>query len=140
MGIHKPGVAMKHCRLLLLSLYLSLPSVFSLSCPRKCRPGFLKRNIVCEVCKTVVSADCSTKEVVYGICGCPVCARAEGEKCNGLWSSDESCASFLTCKLEKPKRPKPKLHWSGVCVKKEVKKSFWQKMMDYFLRLFKLSG
>merc|ERR1712098_412198 len=148
MGIHESGVTMKYCRLLLLSLYLSLPSVFSLKCPRLCPAGVvLKPKRMCTVCKTVVTTDCSTKEIVRHTCGCPVCAKAEGEDCNGLWGIKGKCASFLTCKLQKPKgRPWfPKRLWDGVCVKNEVKeemkKSFWQKIMDFvFSRIFKLIG
>merc|ERR1712126_321574 len=85
MGIHKSGVTMKHCRLLLLSLYLSLPSVL-LRCPPPCPPGtgFLRTNNPCTICKIVVSADCTSKETVRGYCGCPVCAKAEGETCGGM--------------------------------------------------------
>merc|ERR1712126_282987 len=137
MGIHKVGVTMKHSGLLLFSLYLSLPSVFSLSCMPQCPPDLLKDK-KCNVCKIVVSADCRTKETVKRPCTrCPVCAKAEGEKCNGLWGLAGKCASFLTCKLQKPKDPRdpsPKEHWPGVCVKKEVKKveRKWQQILDFF--------
>merc|ERR1719309_14691 len=125
---------MKYCRLLLLSLYLYLPSVFSLSCP----PGS---------CKTVDSADCSTKETVLNPCNCPVCAHAEGEKCGGIWfkEGNRKCASYLTCKLQKPKDRGvrfPKEHWTGVCVKNETDItekivemliSMWNMLMDYIM-------
>merc|ERR1712126_795921 len=138
MGIHKSEFTMKYCRLLLISLYLSLPTVFSLSCMSPCPAGILKPNQMCTVCMGVVSADCSTKEIVRHPCGCPVCAKAEGEKCNGLWRLKGKCASFLTCELENSKYQ----FSPGICVKKEekVKKPFWQKMMDYLSRLFKLFG
>merc|ERR1712058_174214 len=109
MGIHKSGVTMKHCRLLLLSLYLSLPSVL-LRCPPPCPPGprFLRTNTFCTICKTVVSADCTSKETVRDACGCPVCAKAEGETCGGRWRNPRKCASYLTCEP----------YWYGVCVRK----------------------
>merc|ERR1712098_405394 len=142
MGIHKSGVTMKYCRLLLFSLYLSLPSVFSLSCMRPCPAGILKpKNHGCTVCKTLVTADCSTKEIVRHPCGCPVCAKAEGEQCGRLcgvvgWDTVGICASFLTCELENSKISRISLR---VCVKKEVKevkKSFWKKMIDNIKMLF----
>merc|ERR1712126_352390 len=148
MGIHKPGVAMKHSHLLLLSLYLFLPSVFSLACDPICPPGILRPNTVeyCRVCKVVVTADCKSKEI-FGRCGCPMCAKAEGEKCGGLYNHLGRCASFLTCDFQIPKgRLVEKRFARGVCVKKkvkevkEVKKSFWQKMMDYFSRVLRLFG
>merc|ERR1711962_87888 len=139
MGIHKVGATMKHSRLLLLSLYLSLPSVFSLGCELPaCPAGSLNHKMRCHVCKIVVSADCSTKEIVLEPCGCPVCAKAEGEQCGGLCGvagcdTVGICASFLTCELENPK-PNPSGSL-GVCVEKEVKKSFWQKIMDYISKI-----
>merc|ERR1712126_203039 len=147
MGIHKSGVTMKHCRLLLLSLYLSLPSVL-LRCPPPCPPGtgFLRTNNPCTICKIVVSADCTSKETVRGYCGCPVCAKAEGETCGGMgggWGFMGKCASFLTCER---KYRQQTINFSipfwqrfpfGVCVKKDVKKEEDTSLnsFDYLVRL-----
>merc|ERR1719334_608662 len=135
---------MKHSRLLLLSLYLSLPFVFSLRCRPQCPAGiFEDKN--CNICEIVVSADCTTKETVRTPCTrCPVCAKAEGEKCGGRWGMEEKCASFLTCKYP-TNRSYPKGHWTGVCVKTEkddvkkfweLMKSLWNMIMNNFSGLF----
>merc|ERR1712126_509618 len=124
MGIAGERVKMKHSQLLPVFVLLSLhaSSVFSLSfrCggPDRCKPGVHgKQSEKCYVCEPLVSADCKSKEILHGYCGCPVCAVAKGEPCNYL-TQRVSCASNLTCYKEKDAHD----YADGVCVEKKEKK------------------
>merc|ERR1712098_424841 len=144
MGISKERVTMKQYQLLSLFLFLSLyPSfIFSLSysCgPPKCRPGFHTKNSrsKCVVCEPRVTAMCSTKEIVFHRCGCPMCAKAKGETCGGIAGMAGKCASFLTCDMDSPTHRKGSQE--GVCVEKESKKrekSTLAKLFEFFRQLF----
>merc|ERR1712126_281455 len=117
MGITKARVTMKHSQLLPVFVLLSLhaSSVFSLSynCGLDpCKPGVHRKDSKeCMVCERVISARCKSKEVVFGLCGCPECAKAKGEECSPF----DRCAGHLTCYKE---NRRPLDYGSGVCVEK----------------------
>merc|ERR1712215_356777 len=121
MGIFtKARVKMKHSQLLPLFLFLSLyaSSVFSMAyhCGlRACKEGVsseVKKE--CFICKTLITRDCKSKEITYGLCGCPECASAKGDECGPLKAS---CASHLTCHKEKGACD----YCNGVCVEKKAR-------------------
>lgn len=75
----------------------------------------------CTECPKSPPMDCASGHLTKDVCGCcDVCAKAEGEKCGGMWGMSGTCAPGLNCETAKP-IPNTKPYFNpnedGVCVK-----------------------
>jgi len=83
---------------LLVFLLYTLPLSSPLSCMMPCEPGQESTDErPCHICEELSASDCSSGELVEGICGCQECAKSAGEACGGPWEGLGRCAGSYIC-------------------------------------------